>query len=247
LNIPDAIRQFREPHYISLSNIIKLMDPLEARDRLEQNDATVAMLNFWHPPIGPGGAAIIAQALRDNTVLTHLYLNGNMIGVEGALAIADALRTNTVLTHLYLGDGNAIRDEGAIAIADALGDNPRSALTELDLGENLIEFDGASAMADILERNVPLTTLYLNDNTIEEAGAQVIAKALLSNVVLTSLSLRNCNIGNGGAVHIARALRRNVTLRRLDLADNQIGQEGVDEILGALQTRPADAPLVLVL
>jgi hypothetical protein len=41
----------------------------------------------------------LAEALKNNTVLTTLYLDNNAIKDEGAKELAEALKNNTVLTN----------------------------------------------------------------------------------------------------------------------------------------------------
>lgn len=50
--------------------------------------------------IGPDGAAALAEALRSNTSLTRLYIDGAGIKARGACAVASALVTNNVLRYV---------------------------------------------------------------------------------------------------------------------------------------------------
>ena len=69
--------------------------------------------------IGDGGALLIAETLKDNTVLKHIDLEANHIGPEGGVAIAEALRGNAVLKSIKLRYNN-LGDEGEGAIRDAV-------------------------------------------------------------------------------------------------------------------------------
>ena len=72
---------------------------------------------------GPAGAAALAEGLGGNEALKILDISGfNMIQDEGAISVASALKDNTVLSELWIGD-NDIGDAGAIAIADMLAVN----------------------------------------------------------------------------------------------------------------------------
>ncbi|KAG0275391.1 hypothetical protein BGZ97_010305, partial [Linnemannia gamsii] len=84
-----------------------------------------------------GGKAIgrLAEALKTNSTLITLNLEGNSIGDDGAKALSEALKTNSTLTTLDLGS-NSIRDDGAKALAEALKTN--STLTTLKLQGNSI-------------------------------------------------------------------------------------------------------------
>ena len=110
--------------------------------------------------IGDSGAAAVAEALKNNTALTRLYLHYNTIGDIGAVAIAGALKSNTVTT-LYL-EHNNIGDSGAAALAEALKKN--TALTTLWLQHNNIGDSGAAALVEMLESNTALTALGLGNN-----------------------------------------------------------------------------------
>lgn len=68
------------------------------------------------------GAHLLAYALRENTSLCHVWLNGNDIGSSGAGALASSLRTNTTLLTLGLAD-NTIGNTGGKALARALREN----------------------------------------------------------------------------------------------------------------------------
>ena len=53
-----------------------------------------------------------AEALKTNSSLAYLNLEGNEIGAEGAKLIGEALKTNSSLTNLELWN-NQIGDEGS--------------------------------------------------------------------------------------------------------------------------------------
>ena len=48
-------------------------------------------------------ASALAEALTVNTSLTWLDLFGNNIGNSGVISIAEALKRNSTLTHVYMG------------------------------------------------------------------------------------------------------------------------------------------------
>ena len=52
--------------------------------------------------LGFDGAESLAEALKVNSRLTTLQLEGNGIDSDGAIAIADALKVNTSLTDVNL-------------------------------------------------------------------------------------------------------------------------------------------------
>ena len=60
----------------------------------------------WGNKIGPAGAALLADALKENATLTHLDLWENQIGAEGAACLAEALAVNRALQTLDLRDNS---------------------------------------------------------------------------------------------------------------------------------------------
>ena len=128
---------------------------------------------------------------------TELNLYKGNIGPDGATAIAEALieaeAGNVTIAKVFLGY-NSMRDKGAIAIAEAL--KVTSALTTLNLRDNMIGDIGAAAIADAIEGNAALTTLNLGNNLIQDTGAGALAQALKGNAVVTTLLLELGNRHN---------------------------------------------------
>jgi hypothetical protein len=111
-----------------------------------------------------------------------------------------------------------------------------SALRTLDLSQNKIGPEGASALGEALKSGTAVvTTLFLNSNNIGNEGAIVIAEALKVNAVVTTLSLGSNNIGPEGAIAIAEALKVNAVVTTLSLGSNNIGPEGAIAIAEALK------------
>ncbi|CAF3321724.1 unnamed protein product [Rotaria sp. Silwood2] len=81
--------------------------------------------------ITANGAAVLADALRNNTTLIGLSLWDNPIGDAGVQSLIQALTTNnSVLKRLGL-QGNGITDQGAQYLAEMLKTN--RTLTALDI------------------------------------------------------------------------------------------------------------------
>ncbi|KAL0225974.1 hypothetical protein P9112_013298 [Eukaryota sp. TZLM1-RC] len=129
---------------------------------------------------------------------------------------------------------NNITSEGASALARALENN--STLTRLNLYKNNITDEGASALARALESNSTLTGLYLRSNNITFKGVSALAHALESNSSLTTLYLQSNNITDEGASALARALESNSTLTELNLRSNNITDEGASALARALES-----------
>ncbi|CAE7450395.1 Nod1 [Symbiodinium microadriaticum] len=63
-----------------------------------------------------------AEALKQNSSLRTIYLEGNVIGFAGAKALAETLKQNSSLTTISL-SYNAIGADGAKALAEAAKEN----------------------------------------------------------------------------------------------------------------------------
>ncbi|KAL0243047.1 hypothetical protein GEMRC1_005610 [Eukaryota sp. GEM-RC1] len=85
---------------------------------------------------------LLVEALKTNTTVTSVTLDGNSIGAEGARALAEALKVNTSVTSIYLMN-NFIRDEGPRALAEALKVN--TSVTSVTLRCNSIGDEGAQS------------------------------------------------------------------------------------------------------
>ena len=64
---------------------------------------------MFYNKIGDDGVKAIAEALKDNPVLTSLDLRLNHIGDEGAKAITEALKVNAVLNNFPNASGTLRR------------------------------------------------------------------------------------------------------------------------------------------
>jgi len=68
------------------------------------------------------GALVVADYLKEDSVVEYLDLNGNMIGDLGALALAEMIKSNKKLKHFTFG-GRVIGEKGIEAFADAVEEN----------------------------------------------------------------------------------------------------------------------------
>jgi Ran GTPase-activating protein (RanGAP) involved in mRNA processing and transport len=166
--------------------------------------ALVLVIFSW---IHDDGAALIAEALVKNRVLTSIKLNFNFMNDAGSSTITTALQNNVLMNiSLYV---NRIGVEGATAIAKALQMN--TSVRTLELGS--ICNDGAAAIADALKCNTALEQLDLIPNEISDKGALVLLSTLKQyNHTLTSLDL-----GNNAEISpaVRKAIRFVVTSRQV--------------------------------
>eukprot|EP00937_MAST-01D_sp_MAST-1D-sp2_P000950 g950.t1 len=144
--------------------------------RLAEGDPTLHAIRL-HSEIGDNGVRMIAAMLHvANPNLTEVFLSGNDVGDEGAALFADALKDNSSIVKVHFGR-NRIGDDGARALAEALtqnasvrelvlyenriGDDGVGALAEmlranktlevLSLADNPAEHDGWEQLVDVLD------------------------------------------------------------------------------------------------
>lgn len=103
---------------------------------------------------------MIAEAIKQSTILTDLYLPSCQITDEGAIIIAELLKVNTTIKFLSIYN-NGICDEGAKAIAEALKQN--KSLMCLHFARNFMQDGGLQAIAEALKQNTRLTKVYLDN------------------------------------------------------------------------------------
>jgi hypothetical protein len=103
---------------------------------------------------------VLAEALKTNTSVTSINLDGNPIDVKGASALADALKVNMLVTRISLLD-SGIGPNAASAFADALKVN--TSVTSIVLGHNAIDAASVAVVDELLARNKRLRCLLLYD------------------------------------------------------------------------------------
>ena len=202
--------------------------------------------------IGPSGARILAAALLETETLRILDLETNLFGDEGAQVIARALsgphgqhdpRSRPQCLEKLVLKSNRIGKIGASALADML---PRNlALRHLDLSKNAIRSQGLVPFGLGLRRNDVLQKLLLDDNGVGTEGTRALAAGLSLNKSLQILSLNNNPIGPDGAEVLAEALRVNLGLVSLFLEDTEIQSEGGRLLLEAVKDNGSLEKLVV--
>eukprot|EP00871_Galdieria_phlegrea_P001738 jgi/Galph1/2565/GphlegSOOS_G1237.1 len=128
---------------------------------------------------------------------------------------------------------NNIDTEGAKYLSEALREN--TTLTGLNIGWNNIGTEGAKYLSEALRENTTLTILDIDGNNIGTEGAKYLSGALRENTTLTTLDINHTCIGTEGAEYLSKALRENTTLTTLDISYNNIGTEGAKYLSEALR------------
>ena len=141
--------------------------------------------------LSDNGSRVIAEALKENTVLTDLSIRHTNFGAVGGEALASALRGNDVLTRL---DMYGCRLWG-VAIARALKFN--QTLTWLSLNGVYLGEEGGKALAESLKFNKTLRYLDIYATRITDSGAVALAASMRHNRSLTELRFDSLLRGYG--------------------------------------------------
>jgi hypothetical protein len=168
---------------------------------VEENRVSIIKLQTG----APIGAKIIdlVDALKKNTSLKRLTLDGQSISAEGAESLAEYLALNPRLEHLGLFN-NSIGPAGAASLAASLASNRK--LSDLDLGDNGVGDAGAAALAQAMRRNRSVSYVRLHNDGIGPSGAAALAGMLKHVHTLQEMCLYGNAIGDAGAVSIGAAL-----------------------------------------
>ena len=135
----------------------------------------------------------MAEMLKTNVTLKHLYLDNNPLGSDGVTWIAEALGSNQGLRLLCL-KNTECDDEGAAALANMLRMNNTLEFLHIcnedrtvQYHNNIIGDGGATALADVLkEYNSSLRELHLCRNTnITNTGVRKLTDTVQKNKILT--------------------------------------------------------------
>jgi hypothetical protein len=137
------------------------------------------------------------------------------------------------LSFDYFSDDEIIDAEGASALADALQGN--TSVTTINLDYNNIGAEGALALANVLKVNTFVTNISLKSNGIGIKGALALADSLKLNTSVTNINLTNNVIDDEGASTLADALKVNTSVTSINLDYNALGDEGASALADALK------------
>lgn len=219
------------------------------------------------------------KTLEELTIPEALDIGDHEVSTKTAKALADAIRENQVLTKLeFLHDrsngekdqliGQAVRSHNTLTSYECVyrytGDVPSPVATVLNGNERLTEFrvSGGDIFDEvelkegnvlrklairaffrcncleiatkIMKANKGLTCLKIVDIRKNEAIKSFMSEVKKSETLL-KLTLKSCNIAGEGAEAIAEMLKVNTRLSTLKLKMNRIGKESVGAITRALK------------
>jgi Ran GTPase-activating protein (RanGAP) involved in mRNA processing and transport len=208
-------------------------------------------------PLGPEGAALVAEALRPG-VVKHLLLGTDGLG-DGAADVVEQVVEREVET-LYLGC-NGITAGGACRIADSLRMSPqagkvtgvwlkRNPIADGDAAAAIVEAARSLRTLDLVQTDLDATAvaslvaavitaaeagrrverLYIGGNPLGPEGATHLA-ALLAADAVAELYVSAAQLGDEGAHTIADALGTGSGLRRISLASNGIGPQAAARLV----------------
>jgi hypothetical protein len=148
----------------------------EALKRIADNDEKVTTFRVteWKgAAVGSKAFVALADALKTNTHIVELDLQGMGVTTQDAVALAEAIAVNSSLTKLNL-SYNSIGPDGIIAVAQALAKN--KSITEGKIERQNQEYGVAAEqeVAKIYQTNVTLTRLYstLHDRSCNQDNSR---------------------------------------------------------------------------
>ncbi|UJR32891.1 hypothetical protein I4U23_020352 [Adineta vaga] len=168
-------------------NINEKSGKLKCKNNIQQ-DNRLLTLDLSGRELADEDIRDVVQALHIDNRYTGLALHHNKITCIGAAMLAEALTSNNILTQLSL-SVNHIDDDGVYALVKTLSIKNQT-LTGLYLGYNRITDNGAKSLAQMLQINTSLTYLHLSGNNISNEGVRVLSYAIEHhNSTIESLSL----------------------------------------------------------
>lgn len=214
--------------------------------------------------------SLLSHVLRTNTVtVTSMVLNGNdNVDEELLQTLVDSINANTHLVELeftstdmaaFFSLNILVRQQDVDRLVRLKLSECRlgwaregkalmrlletgTALTELDLSNNLFDGDSAAYIFRGLARNSTLKELVLDENrfyTQNDAWIGLFSSALHTESALVRLSMHGCGLGDFLVSELANALFENNKVRVLHLGNNGISMSGAELLLQALSSNSA--------
>jgi len=152
-------------------------DGLSSLAQALQVKRNMKVLELGFNGITPRGAAALVHALWGYPTLEELFLDNNRLGDDGAKRLADCVAT-IGLRHLEI-SFNGLGKVGIAAIMHVVVSHPR--LQALALSGNVLDAEGARAVAVGVKYSKALKKLYLDHTMISQTGETLIARAALDN------------------------------------------------------------------
>ena len=155
----------------------------------QENNNHLTVLSIKHANLQNGGDRVIMDTLRRCSNLQRVTLYNCNITDEQLLPIVDAIRGHRPLEELQL-YGNNIGNAGCEALATLLAD-PNCNLSAIGLGNNAIDNEGATTIANSLTNNNQLQKLFLDDNPIDPSVDDKFCRALCNKTSINDIYSSN--------------------------------------------------------
>lgn len=163
----EASQDYNKSYSLAEYSISKL----ESKLSLQKNSST---LNLSDSFIGDSGCSLLSSYIRENLNLHKVELRGNSISEEGIRILAAAFRQQHFIRNISLEWNNIGNSVGILLESLA----HCTSIQLLDLRNNKIGAEGASAIASFLETNTSISKIDLRWNEIGTLGCQRILQAL---------------------------------------------------------------------
>ena len=226
--ILQALKENSQLKVLHLNNSIMIGQVAEDLANVVKTNFNLEQLCLGNNNLGPS-AAVILQALKENSQLKVLNLNSNNITGQVAEDLAHVIKNNSGLEEFYL-SGNDLKSSATV-ILQALKEN--SQLKVLHLNNSIMIGQVAEDLANVIKTNSNLEQLCLENNNLGPSAA-VILQALKENSQLKVLSLGRNNMTGQVAEDLANVIKNNSGLQELYLYDNDL-KSSTTVILQALK------------
>jgi len=143
-------------------------------DALAQNER-VKHLNLSTNAITPIGAGQLATGLEQNKSLTYLDIGENQVQVAGMLSLCNFVAIKPSLAALDVAS-NRISDRGCVALCHALANAPGVPIQFLNLSENALSDESATALATLLPKARKLAHLDISRSNFAPRAIQALAQ-----------------------------------------------------------------------
>jgi Ran GTPase-activating protein (RanGAP) involved in mRNA processing and transport len=203
------------------------------------------------------GGKVLAEALKDNNVMTELNISDNElaededeeIDMSGIIAIGDAIPTMGALVKLLMG-GNDIRAEGGKVLAESIKDN--QVMQELSIASNNLgknssydsDMSGVIAISNAIPTMGAMVTVNMMGNKIGKEQLSKLQEIMKVHATLVSLcgiadnateaNLSGLRMDAEDAVILAGEPPAKGAMTSLDISANDLQAEGAKHIAAAI-------------
>ena len=171
------------------------------------------------------GAGLLAATGEANDKLDlNAKLGGEGLDFETALmATCELCKSGAAMIGLFK---NNLGAQGVEKVVSSIQSDRKTAVTDLNLGDNQASAAGAQALAGLIQTSTVVKRLRLASNGFGTEGGLTIAKALSANTTLESIDLTRNALGGDVAVALAEGLTSQSGLVKVDIRFNDFDEQG---------------------